>query len=836
MSQSEDLMGHMRSVLSAERDLRDLALVWQMIESTAAIACPEEAEQILQPLTETRRRFDELQRRLIEQMVVENRSELGDDLNANAQCAIDILVRNLFERTADVGFLATDDVVREFCATTTSPGGDNRAPLLRRLGEYQAKYTVYDDIVLLAADGRVLARLDDSMPIEVVSEPFVAEALARQGYVEFFGATALASDGRPALLYAHRIDTADGRMVGVLALRFRFVDEMKRIFAAVVDDPHRAVLMLVDQNHAVISSSDAAHVPIGTRLPALASAGVELASFAGREYIACCCVSGGYQGYGGPPWRAVAMVSLLTAFRHRAGTDEADVPLDNAALKSVQTESEDINRELRRVLWNGSVLIAGEGSTRTQLKAVLRQVSMTGRRTRTRVTQAIHDIYRVALSRGRHQARDLARLAANVMDRNLYERANDCRWWALSPVLRRQLAMPSSEPGNHAMHEVLSYINGLYTVYSQLVVFDAQGVIRAVSVDDGAERFTGGTVPDTWRLPIRALTTSQNYAVTAFEDTPLHDHGDTYVYLAAIRSDVGGQIVGGIGIVFNSARELGAILTDILGERNGFAAFVESSGKIIASTDATMMTGPALAVRDEAQLIEHRGAHYACSRQAAPGYREFKLSDGYDNGVHVIVGLRLGAFERRKLNFGDLEFVAPQPSSRGDSVEMAIFQVGALLYALPATVVAEAIARHNLVRTPSIGGATLGMVEVGSRLVRVVCARQLFGVTHEARKTDGVVLVLRPGGPDSTLSIGLRVDEVLSVIEASPAMVHPAPPGLKTFSPWVSALIDCQTLGPEGASTTLVQLLSHECMLEDLARDISFMPDVEAREATARSA
>jgi hypothetical protein len=125
MSDSEDLVAHMRPVLSAERDLRDLALIWQMIESSAAIGCPDEAGQILSTLTETRRRFDELQSRLIEQMVRENRAELGDDLSARAQCAIDILVRNLYERTADVGFLATDDVVRSFCAAPPerpSPG------------------------------------------------------------------------------------------------------------------------------------------------------------------------------------------------------------------------------------------------------------------------------------------------------------------------------------------------------------------------------------------------------------------------------------------------------------------------------------------------------------------------------------------------------------------------------------------------------------------------------------------------------------------------------------------------------------------------------------------
>ncbi len=35
-------------------------------------------------------------------------------MNFKSQVAIDILIRNLFERRADIGFLATDDDIRLF--------------------------------------------------------------------------------------------------------------------------------------------------------------------------------------------------------------------------------------------------------------------------------------------------------------------------------------------------------------------------------------------------------------------------------------------------------------------------------------------------------------------------------------------------------------------------------------------------------------------------------------------------------------------------------------------------------------------------------------------------
>ena len=109
MNVVDDLIPHMRRVQSAERDLRDLSLLWQMIEAASAISCPEEAGSILPMLTQTRVRFSALQTRLVTQLAQESLGELRDDLASIAQCTIDILVRNLFERTADVGFLATDN-------------------------------------------------------------------------------------------------------------------------------------------------------------------------------------------------------------------------------------------------------------------------------------------------------------------------------------------------------------------------------------------------------------------------------------------------------------------------------------------------------------------------------------------------------------------------------------------------------------------------------------------------------------------------------------------------------------------------------------------------------
>ena len=816
----------MRRVQVAERDLCDLSVLWQMIETSAAISCPEEVSALMPTLVTTRERFDAMRTRLVDRMVEENRAALGDDLGARAQCAIDILVRNLYERTADVGFLATDGPVTEFCAADADIRAAERERMRTRLREYQAKYTVYDDIALLATDGEVLLRLDDMHGLTRSRDPIAAQALAAGAYVEAFGLSDLGSNAAlPCLRYAHRITNARGHAVGVLVLRFRFADEMERIFADVSDAQGQIAIVLLDDANRVIVTNDEAHVPLGARFATLPLGSVALTSFAGREYLAVCCASHGYQGYAGPRWRALAMVSLLTAFNTSgdSGSTMAGTQLATGELSAVESDADAINRELRRVIWNGRLMTGQSDEGRLRLKAVLRQVSLAGVRTRRRLENAIVDLSATSFGRTCRQAQQLARLASDIMDRNLYERANDCRWWALSPVLRRELAQPDSAESRASMNGVLDHINGLYTVYSRLVAFDTQGVIRSASRAEGD--LLGSVVPEAWLQRVRGLQGSQHYAVSEFGPTVLHDNGDTYVYLAAVRAEHDERaLVGGVAIVFNAARELSAMLTDILGTRAGYAAFIDASGRVLAATHPELAGKVRPQGHDAGELLDVDGVMWACASSQAGGYREFKKSDGYDNQVRAVVGLQIGTTERRGLRFSDYELSTPNQQQRGEkrqeTREMAVFQVGSARYALDCDAVLEVVSTQQVVRSPSAGSLVVGMLPLAGgpagdgRAVPVICARRLTGVTHAARATDGVVLLLRRGHGASASVFGLRVDDVLSVIEVPERDLHPVPAGSGGFAASLKGLVDCRASNGETNEKVLVQLLDAQRLAE----------------------
>ena len=62
----------------------------------------------------TQEEFAKLTEVLIKNLTIESLKQLSNELNSKSQVVVDIVIRNLFERTADIGFLATDDSIREF--------------------------------------------------------------------------------------------------------------------------------------------------------------------------------------------------------------------------------------------------------------------------------------------------------------------------------------------------------------------------------------------------------------------------------------------------------------------------------------------------------------------------------------------------------------------------------------------------------------------------------------------------------------------------------------------------------------------------------------------------
>src|SRR5262249_47716424 len=123
-------------------------------------------------LSSTREAFESLASRLVTHLGAETHKKTVLACESRAQVAIDILVRNLFERTADIGFLAADELIRQFAANPTLQGATGS--IQRRLAEYVAKYSVYHNVIVISPTGEVLAQLADGQAPAQTRDPLVA--------------------------------------------------------------------------------------------------------------------------------------------------------------------------------------------------------------------------------------------------------------------------------------------------------------------------------------------------------------------------------------------------------------------------------------------------------------------------------------------------------------------------------------------------------------------------------------------------------------------------------------------------------------------------------------
>ena len=799
----ETLLPYMRDVTRCEMSLRELNLMWSLIEASAKMNCPQDARTILPTMAATRTQFGQMERDLVSSLVLEKLRNAIGQVQTRAQYVIDIVVRNLYERTADVGFLATDPDLCHFVANPV----DDEGRIVRRLQEYRHKYTVYDEILLLDTDARVLAQTDSTSPVEASRDPLVAASLASGTYLETFRATDLRPGSPQALIYSRRMQRPGaGQAVGVLCMSFNFQQEMQGIFASHGDPSGRSVMLLLDAQHRVIASSDEGWMPLGLTVPVNREGRAGAFIHQGRFYLIATHASPGYQGYPGPTgWLGQVMMPLDVAFDQSgsASTDALPPALLQGLLSHAGTFCPPLHdimvaaQRIQRIVWNGQVMTAGSERDMSQLKTVLEQISETGHRSSKLFRESIDALYQTVLGTGLTQAGYTARLLVDLLDRNLYERADDCRWWALNPQLREGMAAPDAK-ACASMAQVLDYINSLYTVYTRLYLYDAQG---AILVSTGTPLPDGARVTPDTLSQVRALSDTQRYHVEGFGPHPLYADAATYVYHAAIRHPQDPKrVIGGIGLVFDSAPELRAMLDGAVAHKaDTHALFVSPQGRVLASTHPDHPVGSAWTHpvpntqvargQFDTQIGVHAGQYAVVATATSAGYREFKTSDGHRDDVQAVVIRHFGAVQSHggAQRDSDVLLDAAQRGS-GPAQEYATFLLDGQLMALHARHVLEAVSASDLRRVSMArGSACVGMVArqaAGeSGYVWVHDLAQLLG--RASVRGDGQVLVLRVGAH----TCGLLVDELHAVAEFEDGCVVPNPVGRTDGSTWVSHII-----------------------------------------------
>ena len=224
-------------------------------------------DQITQSLGGELNRLQDLMGRS-EKVVQDLRGARLADLAFNM---IEIIDRNLYERSCDVRWWATDSAVVD-CLTRRS--AETASFASERLGVILDSYTVYLDLWVADADGRVVGngrpgRYPRAVGADVRNERWFRQAMETSDGGEFAMADVAVNselDGALVATYATAIreggDTK-GRPIGALGVFFDWRPQAEAVVKGVrleADKSNRTRCLLVDRDRRVLAASDGAGV------------------------------------------------------------------------------------------------------------------------------------------------------------------------------------------------------------------------------------------------------------------------------------------------------------------------------------------------------------------------------------------------------------------------------------------------------------------------------------------------------------------------------------------------------------------------------------------------
>jgi hypothetical protein len=239
----------------------------------------------------------------------------GARLTDLAQTLVQLIVRNLFERTADVRWWATDSA---FWTALAEPDANQTEHAAARLQAIAKFYSVYRDLVIVDRQGKFVANADRS-----AHQRFLGTTLHQQAWVRGALGTKSGDDyhvsdvalspyhgDQEVLVYSTAIRAGglpQGEILGALGVYFDWQVQGRAIVekeAALPDAvKQRTIVMLLDGNLRIIASSEAS---LRFQHFALNADGRQRGSYYdARGNIVAFARTLGYQEYDGLGWWGV---------------------------------------------------------------------------------------------------------------------------------------------------------------------------------------------------------------------------------------------------------------------------------------------------------------------------------------------------------------------------------------------------------------------------------------------------------------------------------------------------------------------------------------------------
>ncbi|HTQ99414.1 MAG TPA: cache domain-containing protein [Candidatus Acidoferrum sp.] len=318
-------------------------------------------------------------------------------------------------------------------------------------------------------------------------------------------------------------------------------------------------------------------------------------------------------------------------------------------------EIQHINMRMRMISFNSKIEAARAGESGRAFSVVSDEMKALSDRTAT-VAQALRkdsarsteELKAICMQlstqvRGTRLS-DLALTNIDLIDRNLYERSCDVRWWATDASLVDALVDRGKDACDHA-GERMGVILNAYTVYFDLVLCDANGTVVANGRPQRYRSRGMNQSIQSWFQQAMQTQSGEQFGFESVHPSPLVNNQRVLVYSAAVREGgkTHGRVLGALGIVFNYDALAQVIMRNTpIGESLKSVTRVcitDGNGKVLADShdrvlqDTLDFPGREQLYRQDKgfAITDIGGASYCIAHAKAPGF------ETYTTGWHSVI-------------------------------------------------------------------------------------------------------------------------------------------------------------------------------------------------------
>jgi hypothetical protein len=260
-------------------------------------------------------------------------------------------------------------------------------------------------------------------------------------------------------------------------------------------------------------------------------------------------------------------------------------------------EISDINSNTRLLALNARIEAARAGEAGAAFSVVAGEVQSLSEKTSgvanelaTKTKQSIAELSDIIGTSVRGtRLSDIALTNIDLIDRNLYERSCDVRWWATDSSVVDALSKGTAEAYQFASQRLGVILNS-YTVYIDLVLADMDGKIVANGRPDQFKSIGHSVAGQDWFTSAQRTKSGEEFGFQTAHRSDLIDRQPALVYSCGVRQEghANGKMIGVLGIIFNwealAQTIMKAVPLAAAEKANSRACIVDSTGRVLADS------------------------------------------------------------------------------------------------------------------------------------------------------------------------------------------------------------------------------------------------------------